>query len=148
MEIRELKNEELNKVMEIWLLSTIKAHNFINEEYWKNNYDIVKEIYIPMSNTFIYYDGEDIRGFISVINNEFIGALFVDNNYQSIGIGSKLIDYAIKKYKNLSLAVYKDNKEAVNFYERKGFKLIKEQKNEDSGFSEYIMEYNKKYNII
>lgn len=30
--------------MEIWLNENIKAHNFIPEEYWKNNYEYVKEI--------------------------------------------------------------------------------------------------------
>ncbi|WFD11874.1 N-acetyltransferase [Tepidibacter hydrothermalis] len=137
--IRKLKNEEINKVMDIWKESTIKAHNFIDKEYWENNYDDVKNIYIPISDTFVYDNGENIKGFISIINNEFIGALFVDVNYQGLGIGSKLIDYVIKKYEKLNLAVYKENEKAVKFYANKGFKIIKEQKNEDSGFKEYIM---------
>ena len=138
--IRKLKDEDLNKIMNIWLESTIKAHNFISEDYWKNNYNIVKEIYIPMAETFVYDDGLDIKGFISIINNEFIGALFVEINSQNLGIGSKLIDYTIRKYKNLNLAVYKNNKKAVSFYKTKGFKVVKEEVNEDSGFQEYIME--------
>ena len=138
--IRKLKDEDLNKIMNIWLESTIKAHNFISEDYWENNYNIVKDVYIPMAETFVYDDGLDIKGFISIINNEFIGALFVEVNSQSLGIGSKLIDYAIEKYKNLNLAVYQNNKKAVSFYKNKGFKVIKEQVNENSGFQEYIME--------
>lgn len=138
--IRKLKNEEIDKIMDIWKESTIKAHNFIDKEYWENNYDAVKNVYIPISDTFVYGDGEIIKGFISIINNEFIGALFVDVNYQGLGLGSKLIDYVIKKYEKLNLAVYKENKNAVEFYYDKGFKIIKEQKNEDSGFKEYIME--------
>ena len=138
--IRKLRDEDLNKVMNIWLESTIKAHNFISEDYWENNYNIVKDVYIPMAETFVYDDGLDIKGFISIINNEFIGALFVDSNCQRLGIGSELIDYILKKYEKLSLAVYKNNKKAVSFYKNKGFKVIKEQVNEDSGFQEYIME--------
>ena len=138
--IRKLKDEDLNKIMNIWLESTIKAHNFISEDYWENNYNIVKDVYIPMAETFVYDDGLDIKGFISIINNEFIGALFVDSNCQRLGIGSELIDYILKKYEKLSLAVYKNNKKAVSFYKNKGFKVIKEQLNEDSGFQEYIME--------
>ena len=138
--IRKLKDEDLNKIMNIWLESTIKAHNFISEDYWENNYNIVKDVYIPMAETFVYDDGLDIKGFISIINNEFIGALFVEINSQNLGIGSKLIDYTIRKYKNLNLAVYKNNKKAVSFYKTKGFKVVKEEVNEDSGFQEYIME--------
>ncbi|MBH9784851.1 GNAT family N-acetyltransferase, partial [Clostridioides difficile] len=29
------------------------------------------------------------------------------------------------------------------FYNKKGFNIVKEQVNEDSGFKEYIMEYSK-----
>ncbi|MEG2110470.1 MAG: N-acetyltransferase [Clostridium sp.] len=138
--IRKLKNEDINKVMDIWEESTIKAHDFIDKDYWKNNYDTVKNVYIPISDTFVYDDGENIKGFISIIDDEFIGALFIDVKYQGLGIGSKLINYTTSKYGKLNLAVYKENEKAVKFYTHKGFKIIKEQKNEDSGFEEYIME--------
>lgn len=139
MRIREFKNTDIDSIMRIWEESTIKAHYFIDESYWIENYNTVKEVYIPMSMTFVYEEDSKVQGFISIINNEFIGALFVDINSQGLGIGSKLIDFAIKKYKNLELAVYKDNKKAVEFYKNKGFKIITEQENEDSGYKEYIM---------
>ncbi|ENZ00264.1 hypothetical protein HMPREF1092_02779 [Clostridium thermobutyricum] len=137
--IRKLRNEDIEKVMKIWKDSTIKAHDFISKEYWKNNYDVVKNTYIPMSETFIYEIENKIKGFISVINNEFIGALFVDINCQGLGVGSELINYVVKEYNKLSLAVYKENKNAVEFYISKGFKIIKEQRDEETGAIEYIM---------
>ncbi|EGT3616580.1 N-acetyltransferase [Clostridium perfringens] len=139
MEIRELMNSEIDEIMKIWLKSTVKAHDFIEEEYWKKNYEVVKNIYIPMAKTFVYYDDGKIKGFISIINNEFIGALFVDVKNQGNGIGGTLIDYVKKKYGSIELAVYKMNEKAVEFYKKKGFEIIKEQENEDSGFLEYIM---------
>lgn len=138
--IRKLGDKDTNKIMNIWLNSTIKAHDFIDKNYWENSYNTVKNIYIPMSETFVYEEDNCIKGFISIINNEFIGALFVDINEQGVGIGKELINYAINKYKKLILAVYKENKNSVNFYLNRGFKIIKEQINEDSGYSEYLME--------
>lgn len=138
--IRSIENKDINKVMDIWLRSTIKAHDFIPKEYWDNSYNTVKDVYIPMADTFIYEDEESIKGFISIINNEFIGALFVDTDSQGGGIGKKLINFAIDKYKNLSLAVYKDNVKSVVFYKRMGFTVVKEQVNQDSGCTEYIMQ--------
>ncbi|ELC8442262.1 N-acetyltransferase [Clostridium perfringens] len=127
--------------MRIWLESTVKAHDFIEKEYWEKNYNVVREVYIPMAETFVYYEDKKIKGFISIIDNEFIGALFVDVQNQGLGIGGKLLDYVNAKYKNVNLAVYKMNEKAVEFYKNNGFKIIKEQENEDSGFVEYIMEY-------
>lgn len=138
--IRSIENKDINKIMDIWLRSTIKAHDFIPKEYGDNSYNTVKDVYIPMADTFIYEDEESIKGFISIINNEFIGALFVDTDSQGGGIGKKLINFAIDKYKNLSLAVYKDNVKSVVFYKRMGFTVVKEQVNQDSGYTEYIMQ--------
>ena len=138
--IRKLNEADIDKVMDIWMKSTIKAHDFISKEYWQNNYNTVKEVYIPMSETFVYKDAQGIKGFISVINNEFIGALFVDIDFQGNGIGKQLIDYAVSKYGKLQLAVYKENKKSVEFYINRGFKIIEEQINDDSKNVEYIME--------
>ena len=137
--IRQLQNKDIDKIMGIWLESTIYAHKFISKEYWNENYNIVKDVYIPMSKTFIYEDNDDIRGFISIINNDFIGALFVEKNYQSQGIGKSLIDYAKNLYDNLSLAVYKENEKALEFYKKMRFKIISENINEDTNCVEYIM---------
>ena len=137
--IRQLQNKDIDKIMEIWLESTIDAHKFISKESWNENYNIVKDMYIPMSKTFVYEDNDDIRGFISVINNNFIGALFVEKNHQGQGIGKNLIDYAKNLYDNLSLAVYKENEKALEFYKKMEFKIISENINEDTNCVEYIM---------
>ncbi|WP_270647557.1 N-acetyltransferase [Paeniclostridium hominis] len=139
--IRKLENKDINIIMDIWLKSTIKAHNFIDENYWRKNYNNVKNIYIPISDTFVYEYNGKIKGFISIINNDFIGALFVDVNSQGMGIGSKLIDYAINIYENLSLSVYKDNENAFAFYKNKNFKILSEEVNKETKFLEYIMKH-------
>lgn len=137
--IRKIENKDIDKTMDIWLESTIKAHDFIPKEYWEDSYNTVKDVYIPIAETFVYEDKEGIKGFISIINNEFIGALFVATKYQGNGIGKKLIDYVINRYEKLSLLVYKENKKSVEFYINRGFEIVKEQVNEDSGYDEYIM---------
>ena len=98
LEIRELKNCEIDDIMKIWLESTIEAHYFIKEEYWKKNYEVVRDIYIPMAKTFVYCDEGKIKGFISVIDSNFIGALFVHTKSQGRGIGKSLVKYVKNKY--------------------------------------------------
>lgn len=139
--IRLSEECDINIIMEIWLESTIRAHSFIEKNYWVNNYDLVKTKYIPYSKTYVYEEGNKIKGFISIIENNFIGALFVDNNSQGNGIGKKLLDFAKEEYKSLSLAVYKENEKALKFYLREGFSIVKEQVNEDSKRLELMMEY-------
>jgi putative acetyltransferase len=130
---------EIKEVMDIWLESTIEAHDFISEDYWRKSYELVKDVYMPQSETYVYIEDDQIVAFISIINNEFIGALFVNRQYQGRGIGRKLIEFSASLYSNLSLAVYKENDQAVGFYKSMGFKCIKEQLNEDTHKPEYIM---------
>lgn len=44
--IRTIDNKDIHKIMEIWLKSTIKAHDFIPKEYWEASFDLVKDTYI------------------------------------------------------------------------------------------------------
>ena len=76
--IRKLQKADVIKVADIWLDSNVKTHNFIPAQYWKSNYEPVKEmllqaeVYVYESNGeiqgFIGLNGEYIEGFLSVIN--------------------------------------------------------------------------------
>lgn len=52
--IRYLKQKDIDKIMKIWLESTIKAHDFIPKKYWQDNFNVVKDTYIPQSKTYVY----------------------------------------------------------------------------------------------
>ncbi|GAB6168342.1 N-acetyltransferase [Clostridium carnis] len=137
--IKQLEDSQIEEVMGIWLKTTISAHSFIPKEYWIENYNFVKNKYIPSSKTFIYKEDGKIQGFISIVEESFIGALFVAKDHQRQGIGKMLLNYCKSIYKSLDLCVYVENINAVNFYKSCGFNIKKEQKNDDSGFIEYLM---------
>ena len=137
--IRLLKSKDVEEVMEIWLESTLQAHPFISEEYWLENYKMVKDTYIPLSKTYVLEDNSKIKGFISIIDELFIGALFVEVLHQGEGIGRRLIEFSQKRHKELDLAVYQENKRAVAFYKKMGFRIKNEQINEDSEKAEFRM---------
>ncbi|WP_163193576.1 N-acetyltransferase [Clostridium thermarum] len=141
--IKQLNNSHINKVMDIWLKSNIIAHHFIPEDYWLKNYELVKSEYIPISKTFVYEEEDELKGFISIINGSFIGALFVSEAYQGQGIGKKLLNYCKQLYPSLDLCVYEDNINAVEFYKAGGFEVVRQQLNEDSGFKEYLMRWTR-----
>lgn len=140
--IREFKNDDMNSIMKIWLKGTIEAHKFIPEGYWLKNYTLVKETYVPSSKIFIYEENGQNKGFISIVNDAYVGALFVDVNYQGNGIGTSLIGFAKNNYKKLSLAVYAENQKSLHFYQKSGFTIDNEQINEDSGVKEIIMSWS------
>lgn len=144
--IKEFKIENLEEVMEIWLQTNINAHDFIEREYWINNFDLVKKL-LPDAKVYIFEEDNIIKGFIGVIEDGYIAGLFVKEKYQREGIGEKLIKYIKPKYNQLKLDVYSKNKNAIKFYLKNNFKIVNEKNNEDTNELEYEMIFSKnRYN--
>ena len=65
----------------------------------------------------------------------FLESLYVHPNYQGKGVGMQLFKTGLQKFKGpetISLTVYKGNSN-ITFYEKQGFKVIKEKKSDFSG---------------
>lgn len=54
-------------------------------------------------------------------NKGFISGLWVRKSYRNMGIGSRLINDAIKKYHGIDLTVHKNNQIAIDMYKKRGF---------------------------
>lgn len=139
--IRKFKIDELETVMEIWLKTNIAAHDFIIEDYWQENYELVKKM-LPDATVFVYEEHNAILGFIGLTEN-YIAGIFIDANSQSKGIGKALLDYVKKSYPELSLQVYKKNSRAVKFYLREDFVVSNEQTDKNTGETELVMNWAK-----
>lgn len=139
--ITQLKANQTDRVMDIWLRTSKKAHSFISPEYWENRYEEVKNRYLPASRTFVYTEGSDVCGFVSVLDGSFIGALFVDESFQNHGIGSLLIRYCQDHWPELTLSAYVENERAVAFYRKHGFRVLSQSLAEDGFHEEYTMKW-------
>lgn len=141
--IRQFKKNDLSAVMQIWLDTNIKAHDFIPKEYWENNYEIVKEI-LPDAEIYVHEDDTAgfIDGFIGLTDN-YIAGIFVKEDKQSKGIGKKLLNYVKNIKPNISLSVYQKNTKAVRFYKREQFQIVSENVDDITNEKEFIMEWNK-----
>ena len=122
--IRPFETKDLDAIMEIWLNTNISAHHFIDSQYWKDNYDLVKE-QLPTANINVYLEGNEILGFIEISEN-FIAGLFVKEGVQSKGIGTQLLNSVKQNVNSLKLDVYKENKQAIQFYSKHGFNVSDE----------------------
>ena len=141
--IRKFKDEDTTAVMTIWTKGNFEAHSFIDKDYWLLNYNKVKDEYLKKSETYVYTENNEIKGFISILNNEYIGALFVRKEYRKQGIGRKLINFVKDKYDKLTLNVYEKNINAILFYTKLGFINQKIQIDDKTNEKEYVMEWKK-----
>ena len=68
--------------------------------------------------------------------------LFVEPCLHGGGIGSMLLDYAVNVKRADNLWVPEKNPRAISFYERNGFRLTGEKKNEEDT-EEYLLKMNR-----
>ena len=66
-------------------------HNFIPAQYWKDNFELVKELLLQ-AEVYVCEENREIKGFIGM-NGEYIEGIFVSDKNQSQGIGERLLDY-------------------------------------------------------
>ena len=140
--IKKMQNTDINRVADIWLETNLKAHDFIPEQYWTSNYELVKEM-MSQAEVYVYEDDKMIQGFVG-LNDEYIEGIFVAEEMQSCGIGKLLLDYIKDKKVRLQLNVYQKNTRAISFYQREGFIIQCEGLDEATGEKEYTMLWKQK----
>lgn len=138
--IRNYQNSDLDALMKIWLEGNLDAHDFIDSSYWKDNYEQVKK---EVPNAQLYVDEEDgeIAGFVGM-QGDYIAGIFVKREYRGHGVGGKLIDFLKQKHNRLQLSVYEKNESAFNFYQKRGFKLVKKDVDQEFSAVDCLMEWN------
>ena len=135
--IRELRKADITKVANIWLDTNITAHYFIPAQYWKSNFELVKELLLQAT-VYVYEDKQDIQGFVG-LSDKYIEGIFVSAEMQSQGIGKILLNYVKGKRNNLLLHVYQKNTRAISFYQREGFEIQCNGIDEATGERDYVM---------
>lgn len=136
--IRPATPNDIPELVDIWLLASIKAHNFVDEQVWQSQVEAMRDIYLPNSETYVYEEDAKPIAFYS-LNDDQLAAIFVAIGSQGKGIGKQLIVHALKQRDSLSLSVYQENQASVLFYLGQGFSIKSEQKDEFTGHLEYTM---------
>ena len=140
--IRKLLSGDIDRVADIWLKTNLKTHYFISNQYWKSNYELVKEM-MSQSEVYVFEADKMIQGFVG-LNDEYIEGIFVSDEMQSCGIGKLLLNYIKDKKDRLQLNVYQKNARAISFYQREGFIIQCKGLDEATGEKEYTMLWKQK----
>lgn len=144
--IRKYKIEDTEEILYIWLKASKIAHPFFTYEFFNQENKNIRELYLPKSETFVYEENKIILGFISMLENEVAG-LFVRPEKHRQGIGKRLLDYVSQFNKSLEVEVFEANTVGMNFYEKYGFKKIKEYIHQETNHKILRMKYSGSYKI-
>lgn len=136
--IRKFGGSDIDPVLDIWLIASIKAHYFVEASFWESQVENMRNIYIPSSETYVFEINSKVVGFYS-LNENNLAAIFVSPEFQGRGIGKQFISHAKKQRDRLTLSVYKENEASCKFYLSQGFSVVSEQTDGHTGHQEYAM---------
>lgn len=144
MNVRKAKADDLSRIAEIYIFNNrvnyfpiFKDESFsfgelqvtsLIDNYFRKD-EILNAIYV--------FDDGVIRGFFQ-INKTEICKIYVDTFFQNKGVGSKLLEYAIRKFQADNLWALEKNTRSISFYVKHGFHLTGEKKYEEDT-TEYLV---------
>ena len=142
--IRKADKKDLSRIAEILVfVKRMKYRSIFHDDgYSFGNLQVIsvaEEYSAPsiLDNIWVYEEKGIVKGLIHIEDKEII-ELYVDYFFQGQGIGSKLIEFAIKEHDVEFLWTLEKNQDAIAFYEAHGFKKTGDRQLEE-GTPEYII---------
>lgn len=140
--IRTFCPGDMKSVLDIWLTASIQAHHFVDSEFWRAQLDQMRNVYLPVSEVYVYENQKGVIGFYALYDN-CLAAIFVYPAHQSMGIGKQLLNHAKERRETLELSVYKQNIPSLEFYRSQGFVVGGEQVDKHTGLAEVLMRWHR-----
>lgn len=141
MFIRKYKDSDFDQlchVMDRARMQELKTANM--EQVFIQLKDAPYLRYLLKCKMYVATKEEKIVGFVGLRPHE-LSFLYVDPNFQNLGIGKKLIEFALRRLERpIKLEVFTDNLAAKALYEKYGFKVVKTVVEKWS--DEYPMEFS------
>lgn len=135
--IRLAEQQDLDRIMEIWLEGNLQAHDFVDPDYWTGCFQEVREA-IAQADVWVWDENDRVEAFAGMVEH-YLAGLFVSGTQRGKGIGGLLLEHIKEQRFPLTLHVYSRNAGAVQFYERHGFGTVSEYIDPETGQPEREM---------
>ena len=131
--IENIEKVEYIEVVEVWEASVRATHDFLKEEDIEYFKPLILNMYLDtVELRCVKNENKEMIGFIGVAEQN-LEMLFIHPNERGKGIGKQLLEYSIEKLDVKKVDVNEDNKQAVGFYEKFGFKTYSRSELDSSG---------------
>ena len=135
--IRLAEQQDLDRIMEIWLEGNLRAHDFVDPAYWTGCFQEVREA-IAQADVWVWDENGRVEAFAGMVEH-YLAGLFVSGAQRGKGIGGLLLEHIKEQSSPLTLHVYSRNAGAVQFYKRHGFGTVSEYIDSETGQPEREM---------
>lgn len=116
----------------IWRSAVDATHDFLAESDRDEIESQLESDYFPaVSLTVAELNGRPV-GFSGVLDGN-LEMLFIDAKQRGTGIGTRLLSHAVEDHGVRNVDVNEQNRQAVEFYTRRGFQVVRRSETDDVG---------------
>ena len=132
--VKSIRADLYPQLITIWESSVRSSHYFMLEEDIQFYKPLVKNIYMPKMDLYGLFtcENDELVGFIGLSEIK-IEMLFIHPQYQGMGGGWLLCEFATKEKNAVGVDVNEQNTSARLFYESYGFQAFKRSAYDGSG---------------
>ncbi|MBZ6067155.1 GNAT family N-acetyltransferase [Aeromonas schubertii] len=138
--IRPAQTQDMDAVLEIWLLASLQSHDFVDASSWWRVQEELRIRYLDKAEIWVCDERGDLLGFMALVD-DYLAALFVRPDRQGRGVGHALLARAKALLPQLRAKVYAENDEALRFYRHHGFRIQGEETDPLTGHHLYLIEF-------
>ncbi|HGJ5882097.1 acetyltransferase [Arsenophonus sp.] len=123
MHIKRATSSDFAQLIIIWENSVRATHDFLPEKMIATLRPLILNNYLPNIDVYMSVDEHNnITGFMATKENR-LEMLFISPISRGKGIGKALLQYAVTNFAINEVDVNEQNKQAIGFYQRHGFRI-------------------------
>jgi putative acetyltransferase len=130
--IRPYQPSDCEALLDVWVRASAVAHPFLDPDFMARERHNVRDVYLPMAETWVWDADGHVAGFISLLGNE-VGGIFVEPGRHRSGIGRALVERARDGRGDLEVEVFERNAIGRAFYARLGFEPLQTKTHAETG---------------
>lgn len=107
-------------VVDLWRRAVDATHHFLSVDD-RRAIDAEVAGFLPQAPLLLAVDADDRPQGFMLLDGSHMEALFIDPDVHGRGIGRRLVEHALARYRPLTTDVNAQNPQALGFYQRIGF---------------------------
>jgi putative acetyltransferase len=131
-EIKAYDQKYKLQILAVWEESVLATHDFLTPADFIGIKEVVQTINFGYFQVYCLLEDDLVIGFIGVADKK-IEMLFLDPKNFGKGLGTILMNFALKELAADKVDVNEQNIRAVNFYKKSGFEIVERTERDDQG---------------
>lgn len=139
--LRKSTAEDIEAIMELWLIATLESHDFISAGFWWQHQQQLSAQLLENAEIWLNEKQGKLTGFFA-LNNRSLTALYIHPDEAYSNLKYILLHKAKSLRPKLQLHLYSEEEESLRFYLENGFHITKQQVEKISGHPELVLTYS------